>query len=186
MGYTAPVTIDEENKLVRSAQENLESFEALYHLYLPKVYGFVVPKVHSRSLAEDLVGEIFLKILDALPRYRFQGFPFGAWVFRIARNHLRDHYAKAKRQQHDTLDDTGWIKDEDEANDPAELARRASLREGLLKSFEVLTDQEAEVVRLKYFADLSNQEIAETLDLNPNHVGVILYRALKKLRNEHP
>lgn len=179
------MTIEEEQQLVRAAQENLESFEALYALYLPKVYGFVMGKIRSQTTTEDLVSEIFLKILDGLPKYKFRGLPFGAWVFQIVRNHLNDYYGKAQRTQHDSIEDAGWLKDEDETRNPAAIARQKNLRDTLTKSFNVLNEQEAEVVRLKYFADLSNQEIATTLGIKPNHVGVVLYRALQKLKSEH-
>lgn len=179
------MTPDEENQLVREAQTNLEQFEVLYALYLPKVYGFVMNKVRSASLAEDLTSEIFVKVLEGLPRYRFQGRPFGAWVFQIVRNHLLDHYAKQGRSRHDTLEDPTWLKDENELNDPAALARQKNTRDTLEKQIDTLPLQEAEVVRLKYFAELSNQEIAATLNLQPNHVGVLLFRALKKLKQSH-
>lgn len=183
--YTFRVTIQEEQQLVQEAQEHLESFEKLYDLYLPKVYGFVMGKVRSQAIAEDLVSEAFLKILEGLPKYKFRGLPFGAWVFQIVRNHLNDYYAKAKRTQFDSLEDTSWLKDEDEEKDPATIARRNSTRQSLIDLFHVLTPQEAEVVRLKYFADLSNQEIADSLSLKANHVGVLLYRSLQKLKAEY-
>ncbi|MBT7483560.1 sigma-70 family RNA polymerase sigma factor, partial [Candidatus Peregrinibacteria bacterium] len=67
----------------------------------------------------------------------------------------------------------------------AKETRRKNLRENLIKSFHVLKKQEKEVIRLKYFAELSNQEIADTLGLSPNHIGVILFRALKKLKTSY-
>jgi len=179
------VNLEEEQQLVLDAQENVERFDELYELYFPKVYGFVMGKVSSRDIAEDLVSEIFIKILEGLPRYQFRGLPFGAWVFRIVRNHLKDYYAKAGRSQVGNLEDADWLKDEDTTRDPVKETRRKNLRENLIKSFHVLKKQEEEVIRLKYFADLSNQEIAETLGLSANHTGVIIYRALKKLKTSY-
>lgn len=179
------MTLDEENKLVREAQENRESFDKLYALYLPKVYGFVMGKIKSRETAEDLTGEIFLKILEGLPNYQFRGLPFGAWVFQIARNHLSNYYATSHRKACDTLENPGLLKDESEESDPATLARRKSTKQSLLNHFHVLTSQESEAVRLKYFAELSNKEISATLGIHPNHVGVLLFRALKKLKSDY-
>jgi len=179
------VNLEEEQQLVLDAQENVERFEQLYELYFPKVYGFVRGKVNSRNIAEDLVSEIFIKILEALPRYQFRGLPFGAWVFRIVRNHLKDYYAKSSRTNVGNLEDADWLKDEDSTRNPAKETRRKNLRENLIKSFHVLKKQEKEVIRLKYFAELSNQEIADTLGLSPNHIGVILFRALKKLKTSY-
>ncbi|MFA5842631.1 MAG: sigma-70 family RNA polymerase sigma factor [Candidatus Gracilibacteria bacterium] len=179
------VTLDEENKLVREAQKNRASFDQLYALYLPKVYGFVMGKIKNREAAEDLTGEIFLKILEGLPNYQFRGLPFGAWVFQIARNHLSNYYSISHRKACESLENPERFKDESEESNPATLARRKSTKQSLLNHFHVLTSQESEVVRLKYFAELSNQEIAATLGIHPNHVGVLLFRALKKLKTDY-
>jgi RNA polymerase sigma-70 factor, ECF subfamily len=179
------MTPQEEQQLVISAQTNVESFEKLYDLYFPKVFGFVMGKIQSRSITEDLVSEMFIKILEALPRYQFRGLPFGAWVFRIVRNHLKDYYGKAKRKNFDHLENADWLEDGDKSRNPDEIARQNSLRTTLVNSFHVLNDQEEEVVRLKYFSELQNKEISDILGISPNNVGVILFRALKKLKSEH-
>jgi RNA polymerase sigma-70 factor (ECF subfamily) len=183
--YTAGVTPSEENKLVRAAQHNVEAFEALYDLYFPKVYGFVMGRIRRQDVAEDLVSEIFMKILEGLPKYTFKGYPFGAWVFQVARNHLYDYYAKSKRQQVGQLEDPDWLEADDRTTDPVAQVAQKELRTSLENLMSVLTDQERDVVQLRYFAQLSNQEIAETLGLSPNNVGVILYHSLKKLKAEH-
>ena len=179
------MNIEEELKLVRKAQRNVESFEELYDLYFPKVYGFIMTKIRNQELAEDLTSEVFIKILEALPKFQARGLPFGAWVFRIVRNHLKDYYKKAARINFSKLDDTTWIKDEDSLKDPAKTARTKSERAYLVRAFHVLTDLEEEMVRLKYFSELSNQEISATLSLSANYVGVTLYRALQKLKTEY-
>lgn len=185
MTYNRCVNAEDELQLVRDAQTNVESFEKLYDLYFPKVYGFVMGKIQNRDFTEDLVSEIFIKILEALPRYEFRGLPFGAWVFRIVRNHLKDYYKRASRGTFGQLEDADWIKDEDSLKDPVKTAKTSQLRSQLIRSFHVLTELEEEVVRLKYFSELSNQEVADTLGLSANYVGVTLYRALKKLKIEH-
>lgn len=172
----------EEQQLVAEAKENVEKFEELYEIYFPKVYGFVAGKINDRDMAEDLVSEIFIKILEGLPRYRYKGAPFGAWVFMIVKNHLKDYYTKAKKRSAGNMEDVEWIKDEDLDRNPAKKAERENLKQNLIKCFSVLSKTEEEVVRLKYFAELSNQEIADTLQLSANHVGVILFRSLKKLK----
>ncbi len=179
------MNLQEEQQLVKEAQENVEKFEELYELYFPKVYGFVASKINRRETTEDLVSEIFVKILDGLPRYQFRGLPFGAWVFRIARNHLKDFYAKSSRSDIGSLENADWLKDEDSTRDPAKQARRKNLKENLIACFHVLTPAEEEVIRLKYFAELSNKEIADSLSISANHVGVHLFRALKKLKNDY-
>lgn len=179
------MTPEEEQELVRKAQYNVESFEELYELYFPKVYGFVMSKIGNRDLAEDLVSEIFIKILEALPKYQFRGLPFGAWVFMIVRNHLKDYYKSYKRKSFDHLEDPTWLKDEDELKDPKHDAERDMLRSQLVQCFHVLSKLEEEIIRLKYFSDLSNKDVADTLSLSANYVGVTLYRALKKLKTEY-
>src|SRR3954452_20921477 len=68
-----------------------EAFGEIFDRYHEPVYRFVVSRVHSPSDAEDLTQLVFVKALEALPRYESRGVPFGAWLFRLARNAVIDH-----------------------------------------------------------------------------------------------
>src|ERR671937_806081 len=74
------------------------SFAELFDRYHEPVYRYVVSRVHRPTDAEDLTQLVFVKALEALPRYESRGIPFGGWLFRLARNVLIDHV----RTRHET------------------------------------------------------------------------------------
>jgi RNA polymerase sigma-70 factor, ECF subfamily len=85
-----------ERDLVRAAQLDGAAFDILYRRYVTRIYRYTVLKVGSEQDALDLTQQIFLRALDALPRYRLTDIPFGAWMFRIARNAVTDHHRRHK------------------------------------------------------------------------------------------
>ncbi|KKP40998.1 hypothetical protein A2229_03650 [Candidatus Peregrinibacteria bacterium RIFOXYA2_FULL_33_7] len=171
-----------EKKLVIESQKDPQSFGQLYDYYFPKVYNFVASKVGDREITEDLVSEIFTKILENLPKYQWKGLPFGAWIFKIARNCVFDHYGKSSRLKTVDIDEFHYIKDESPHCEPDKKAINNELKEKVGEVLKKLDKKEAEIISLKFFSELSNKEIAKALALTETNVGVIIYRTLKKIK----
>ena len=97
------MTLDETaiERLVQEARDgDAWAFGLLFdHYHLP-VYRYIASRVHRPSDAEDLTQLVFVKALEALPRYQSRGIPFGGWLFRLARNTVIDHV----RTRHDHID----------------------------------------------------------------------------------
>src|SRR5579871_5544010 len=87
---------DDESALVAAAQADPAAFDALYRRYLARVYRYLRAQVGSDEDAADLTQHVFLRALDALPRYRPRGAPFAAWLFRIARHAATDAYRRKR------------------------------------------------------------------------------------------
>src|SRR5437762_10421277 len=85
----------DEPELVRRAAVDADALAALYQRYVARVYRFLRVRCSSRDEAADLTQQVFLKMAEALPRYRERGAPFAAWLSRIAPNAAIDH---ARRQ----------------------------------------------------------------------------------------
>ena len=157
------------------------AFEELYVRYFDQLFGFIKRRVDSPEIAEDLVSSIFLKVFAA--RKRFVGTTFKAWLYRIASNTLIDHYRTHKpttefdSQQHDVATSG--------SSTPETLDQR-SLRQMLEKVLSHLDTRSQLVIQLKFFSQLSNEEIALTLHVSTNHVGVLTYRALQKCAKFFP
>jgi RNA polymerase sigma-70 factor, ECF subfamily len=166
-------------RLVEMARAgDAEAFGLLFDHYYRPVYRFIVLRVGRPADAEDLTQLVFLKALEALPRYETRGVPFAGWLFRLARNAVIDHIRT--RRDHadlDTIADrpTTQRGPEDQAVLQAEIrAMGAALAE--------LTDEQSEVVALRFFAGLSVREVAATMGKQEGTVRGLQFRAIAALR----
>src|SRR5919109_644577 len=96
----ADVSPPELRRLVGLAQRgNREALEELYLLHFDRIYSYLHLSVGNRHDAEDLTTQTFLKMLEAIGRFRWQSAPFSAWLFRIAHNLAMDHFRASRRWQ---------------------------------------------------------------------------------------
>lgn len=151
-----------------------------YDELLPKVFHFFWFKVGDRSQAEDLAAATFERAWKFRKRFRQDLGKFDCWVFGIARNVVSDYF-RAQRPQ-ENFDDTyhlaspsGQIENEVE-----KLENFARLQQILI----TLDSRERDLISYKYGAELTNRQIAQLTGLSESNVGVILFRAVEKLRNQ--
>lgn len=171
-----------EKQLVMAAKTDSDSFAQLYDYYFPKVYAFVASKIRHQENAEDLVSDIFFKMLKALPNFEWRDLPFGAWVFRIARNRINDHLRELYTKQNVDLENVKESCLEKETDSPQHKAKQSELHTKVAEFIQKLPTREADVIKLKFFSELSNKEIAQALDISESNVGVIIFRTLKLLK----
>jgi len=165
------------------AKTDFQSFDRLYAHYFPKMFGFVKSKVLDEQKTEDLVSEIFMKVMENLDKFEWKDVPFGAWIFKIARNHLYDHYHKENREGYkESIDDRHDISDKGKYSNPHKTAHLNEVQKIVINEMEKLTQKEKEVVEMKFFGDMKNKEIADALNYSERNVGVILFRTLRKLK----
>ena len=158
-----------------------EIFAELYEEYLPKVFRYVRYRVNSIQLAEDLTSAVFEKALVNFSKYSSDKSSFSTWIFSIARNTVIDYYRVSGRRKATSLEEATDISSGDLA--PAdELLKREEL-ERLQVCLAELSQEEQEIIRLKFGAELNNRQIAKMLRLSETNVGTKLYRAVRKLRD---
>jgi RNA polymerase sigma-70 factor (ECF subfamily) len=160
----------------------VEAFTAFYQQYLPKVFKYVSYKVTDRSLAEDITSTVFEKALTKFNQYNEEKAAVSTWIFRIARNTLIDHFRANSRQRNVPLDEAldtpvNGLSPEQQAEDSEECRI-------LHSCIKKLSAPEQEIVSLKFSAEMTNRQIAGVLGLSESNVGVILYRAVRKLRKD--
>jgi RNA polymerase sigma-70 factor (ECF subfamily) len=152
------------------------AFLAVYRTYAPAVYRFCRARAPHPADAEDLLQQTFLRVVEALPRYEDRGLPFGAWLFRIARSVTVDQH---RRRRDDVSLEIETERATAAADAPAhDLAERELLRAALA----ALTPDQREVVRLRFFADLSARETGLLLGRDEAAVRALQWRALAALR----
>jgi RNA polymerase sigma-70 factor, ECF subfamily len=177
------MTLDDETieRLVAVARGgDPEAFDALFDHYYGSVYRFVAARVGRPSDAEDLAQLVFVKALEALPRYESRGVPFGGWLFRLARNVVIDHLRT--HREHATLDVIA--ERHDEGDGPDELAAIRQEMDSVAHALRRLTPEQREAIELRFFAGLSAREAAVTMGRQEGTIRGLQFRAIAALRRE--
>jgi RNA polymerase sigma factor (sigma-70 family) len=173
--------VDEPTLAIRATTDQI-ALTALYDHYFPLVYKYVLYRVSDAQIADDLVSQIFERMLTNLARFQPEQAPFGAWLFGIARHIIGDHYRSQKRRIWLSLDSFFNLPGNDP--EPEEITLKNEMGEQLLLSLTKLVDRERDLIGLKFAGGLNNREISTLTRLSEANVGVILFRAMKRLRSE--
>ena len=177
------MTIDDAaiERLVAEAQQGDSwAFGVIFDHYHESIYRFIASRVHRPSDAEDLTQLVFVKVLEALPRYESRGIPFGGWLFRLARNAVIDHVRT--RHDHAELDSVVEWAHGDAGPDELAVVRQELDAVGL--ALAGLTDEQREAIELRFFAGLSAREAAEAMGKQEGTVRGLQFRAIAALRRQ--
>ena len=159
-------------------QGNSKSFEVLIQKHKNKIYAFILSKIRNKDLAEDIFQETFIKVINSLQKgkYNEEG-KFLPWVMRIANNLVIDYFRKAKKMRtiaptndfniFDILQDGDRNIEDNLVND--------QIHKDLRKLIEYLPEDQKEVLKMRYYAELSFKEISES-------TGVSINTALGRMR----
>ncbi len=177
------MTLDDSaiERLVQEARAgDAWAFGLLFdHYHLP-VYRYIASRVHRPSDAEDLTQLVFVKALEALPRYEVRGIPFGGWLFRLARNCVIDHV----RTRHDHLDlDTASGQAGRDAGPDEVTVARQQLDE-VAVALAALTDEQRDAIALRFFAGLSAREAAAVMGKQEGTIRGLQFRGIAALRRQ--
>lgn len=165
----------------RIAHSTAEVFADLYQEYLPKVYRYISYRVSDSHQAEDLTSTVFEKALTKFKSYSSEKAAFSTWIFSIARNTLIDHYRVNAREPVIQMDNMSYFSQEDPS--PEEEAAKFEEYQMLQSCISKLAPQEQEIISLKFGAEMTNRQIARMTGLSESNVGIIIYRAVRKLRD---
>ncbi len=155
----------------------------MYEKYFELVYAYVARRTRDRARAEDLTSEIFHKALANLPRFKWTGAPFAAWLLRIGSNLIADRGKQEARQAGTSIDESEFpaisrpIKETQQTDlvDCEQWARLFRLVDGL-------ADDQRRVVRMRFAEEKSIKEIAAALERSEGAIKQLQFRALQTLR----
>lgn len=168
-----------EWELVRRAQQYEEdAIKQLYETYYPKIYNYAFMQMGDIQAAEDLASDVMLKMIESIQSYKFRGLPFGAWVFRIARNRLIDLHRRRKRRGEVDLTETLSTA----LANPQALAERALERGQLQVALKHLTDEQRQVILLKFIEGFDNRSVGKLMGRSEGAIKSLQHRALGALR----
>jgi RNA polymerase sigma-70 factor, ECF subfamily len=167
------------DRLVAEAQAgDRDAFGRIFDAYAVPIHRFIASRVNSPSDAEDLTQLVFVKALEALPRYEARGIPFGGWLFRLARNAIIDQIRT--RRDHLSLV-TAVTRETEDAGPEAVAALQDDLQRVAL-AMKDLTDDQREVIELRFFAGLSVLEAAVAMGRQEGTIRGLQFRAIGALR----
>ena len=182
MSSNATAQTADLRRLVEFAQQgDREALEALYLLHFDRIYSYLHMSVGNRHDAEDLTTQTFLKMLESIRRFRWQSAPFSAWLFRIAHNLAMDHFRASRRWQpeEEVPEPVG------ETEPSAELAAFQSIgRQSMLELIENLSQEQKQVLTLKFVFNLPNGEVATILGKTEGAIKSLQHRALVSLQKQ--
>jgi RNA polymerase sigma-70 factor (ECF subfamily) len=170
----------DERRLIEAAQRDPACFADLYESYFELVYAYVVRRLRNRSEAEDLTAEVFRKVLQSLPRFKWTGAPFAAWLFRIASNMIADRAKRAAREGNFASDKN---ESQSRARQPQQVDLERSERSAVL--FRVvgeLAEDQRRVLVMRFAEEKNIREIAKALGRSEGAVKQLQFRALENVR----
>ena len=168
----------EEKKEVDKQRDKENRLASLYDEYFDRIARYIYVRIGDRNEAEDLAGEVFLKALESLKSYKERGIPMQAWLYRIAHNVSVDHLRKRGRTTIVPIDDVLVESKED----PAAMAEKNIEMERVSKAMQKLTPEQREVVRLRFFGELSSKEVGAMLSKSDGAVREMQRAAIERLR----
>jgi len=176
MTRTDDATVEE---LVAAAKAgDAEAFGRLFDHFHEPVHRYVAARVRRPSDAEDLAQLVFVKALEALPRYEQRGVPFGGWLFRLARNVVIDHIRT--HREHVEIDALTERPDQQAGPEAQVLARHEM--DAVAAALAELTEEQRDAIALRFFAGLSAREAAVAMGKQEGTVRGIQFRAVAALR----
>ncbi len=171
----------DELRLLRQAQRgDGDAFAELYRAHVQTIYRYIAYRINDVQLADDLTADVFTKALQSLGRYEDQGKPFVAWLYRIARARVIDHYRRTDRRpvESDVEDEPLPI----DLDMDAPMIRREAAKV-LRTAIAELTDDQQQVIILRFVEGHRIETVAQLMGKQPNAIKALQHRALRTLAN---
>jgi RNA polymerase sigma-70 factor (ECF subfamily) len=176
--------LDTARLVTRHQAGDREVFAELYMRYFDRVYSYLRLALDDEHAAEDTTQQVFMKVMEALPRYERRTQPFRAWLFTIVRNHAIRYLEKRGRMEVvDPVELTERREDRTELEPPEALGALGWISDReILMLIERLPVAQRQVLMLRYMMDLTTTDIAAVLGRSNEDVRALQSRALRFLQ----
>jgi len=184
-----PGALDAERVLVEQAKTDPLAFGRLFDAHYDRMLNYVLHRTADVYVAQELTSNVFYHAMKHMPRFKWRGVPFSAWLYRIAANEVRGHYRRRSRNPVQTVSDVNAYDamDPDAAADREILRAQQAVAENRLflelhGGISALDLKYQEALVLHYFEGKSVAEIAEIMERPAGTVKTLLHRARQQLR----
>ena len=172
----------DERQLVLQAQDgDAEAFGRIYDAYVERIYRFVFFRVDDQQTAEDITSQVFLKAWSNLDRFQFSRTPYIAWLYTIAHNTVIDHYRTRKVTT--ALEDVQLSQPDDAEAVENQIDLTVEMK-AIKTAMRDLTDDQQQVLNLRFIEGMSNTEIALQLGKREGAIRALQMRGLQALAKQ--
>jgi RNA polymerase sigma-70 factor (ECF subfamily) len=168
--------ISDSELVLRAKAGDQYAFTAIYERYSAAIYRYIYFRIGEAELAEDLQAEVFLRMLEGMERYEDRGWPISAWLYRIAHDRTVDMIRRRRNRQQVPLEAWSGTCDGPDTTVDVRLDH-----EELNRVLDDLTDEQRQVIRLRFMADMSVQEVAQRLGRTEGSVKALQHRGIQSL-----
>jgi len=166
--------------LIRRAASDPEAFGELYIRYVRRIYSYIYYRTGDHQEAEDLTARVFQRAMHHIGRYRDQGVPFSAWLYRIAHNLVANWHRDRSRRQIVPLDERILASGTSSHPEVATVLREEQRQ--VLELVRTLPLDRQELLILKFVEQLSNAEIGHVMGKTEGAIKSLYHRTLSSLR----
>lgn len=168
----------QELEWIKRAKEDPRSFEPLYNKYYEQIFRYIHQRMDDKDLAHDITSQVFLKAMNNLQKYEYRGVPFASWLYRIAKSELYQSFRDEKATRTVNVESVSLSDMIDEMEeDMSEESRQV-----LLRAIAELTEDEVQLIEMRFFEKRSFKEIGEILDITENNAKVKAHRVVQKMK----
>jgi RNA polymerase sigma-70 factor (ECF subfamily) len=176
---TAAQQVTDQQLITLAQVYEADAVSTLYQRYADAIYRYVYYRVGEHAAVEDLVGDIFVKAIEDLPSYRDTGRPFEAWLYTIAHARVVDYYRRRRVRRTVVLSEQLLA---DAALEPDQIVAEQEEMRTAWNAVAQLTDEQQQVVALRFGSGYSIAEVANALRKTEGAVKSLQNRALASLR----
>jgi RNA polymerase sigma-70 factor, ECF subfamily len=174
--------MDDTQLVAGLKQGDPEAVEYAVLQYAPALYRFAIYQLHDPIAAEDLVSEVVVRMIRGIDEFVLGRASFQAWLFRIARNLIADHYRAGKRRPQVSLE---ALLDEEPGWEPGQYDVQIDLiseRDRLQAGLDALTEEQRQVILLHLVEGWELPQVAQLMDRTLPSVKSLYYRGVQSLR----
>jgi RNA polymerase sigma-70 factor (ECF subfamily) len=176
---TRTMPSDQQDLLERAAHCEPAALSTLYDQYVDRIYSYIYHRVGQVELAEDLTGQVFMRMLEAVRKGYSWRSSFSGWLYRIAHNLVIDHYRRRGRASFVDIDEVEALSQDAE---PLHAVQARLDSEQLRAALEKVTEEQAQVITLRFLEGLSIAETANIMEKTEGAIKALQYRAVLALR----
>ncbi|PIW36587.1 MAG: hypothetical protein COW24_04480 [Candidatus Kerfeldbacteria bacterium CG15_BIG_FIL_POST_REV_8_21_14_020_45_12] len=174
-------TTDNDQELIVAAQRNREAYALLYDKYFDQIYRYIFFRVDkNEDTTADLTAEVFARGMQYLPTYQWQGHPYSAYLYQVARSILSEEYGRQSKFSISDISDIEII----DVKSGENILTQTDVQL-LWQAIITYPEPIPEVFELRYLEDKSYDEIAEIIGKRPGTIRTLVSRTLKQLQKSY-